>query len=294
VSADVSAGRRSLPAVSRTALWTAAARARESARPDRLFEDPSAAALAGPQGRELLRRFHTAHAPPDGNPFLPIRTRWFDDFLRDRPAAQVVGLGAGLDCRAYRMAWPPGTVLYEVDRPELLAYKDERLAAGPRPRCVRRTVPTDLAGNWVEPLLAAGYDPATPSVWFAEGLLFYLPEPLAGRTLRAAARQSAPGSRIAFDLIGTGVFRLRYMRPFLAELAEAGSPWRFGTDDPAGFAAAAGWRVDGVAEPGDPTAGYGRWPTAATGAGLPAVPRSFLVTASRPLIGDPDADQFRR
>src|SRR6266699_6751320 len=95
-------------AVAGTAYWIAAARARETARPDRLFEDPYAAALAGDRGRRMLERAEAPTGRP--NPFLPIRTRHFDDVLvaeagRDRPG-QVVLLGAGLDTRGFRLPLP--------------------------------------------------------------------------------------------------------------------------------------------------------------------------------------------
>jgi methyltransferase (TIGR00027 family) len=279
--ADGVSGSLALPAVAQTALWTAAARARESARPDRLFEDRLAAVLAGPGGQARLRHFHTARAPDDGNPVLPIRTRWFDDFLHGARARQVVGLGAGLDTRAYRLDWPPGTVLFEVDQPAVLAYKEERLPSdGERPRCARRAVPADLADDWSRRLVDAGFRAGVPTVWFAEGLLFYLPESVAASVLAETARLSAPGGRIALDLIGTGVFRLGYMRPFLGKLADAGSPWQFGTDEPARFATACGWRVDAVVEPGSPDANYGRWPPNAAATGPANLPRSFFLTAS--------------
>ncbi len=90
-----------LDPVSRTARWTAAARARESERPDRLFDDPLATVLAGEAGRELLTRFE---ALSGGNPTLALRTRFFDDVLtdvtRDGRVRQVVLLASGMDARA--------------------------------------------------------------------------------------------------------------------------------------------------------------------------------------------------
>lgn len=277
-----------LQAVARTALWTAAARARETGRPDRLFADPYAARLAGPDGPALLRHFHPDRAAPDGNPFLPVRTRWFDDFLARVVTAgcQLVGLGAGLDSRAYRLDWPPGVVLYELDQPAVLSYKEEQLAAtGAATRCRRCPVPVDLATDWPAALRQAGFDPRRRSVWFAEGLLFYLPERLAGQLLRRAAGLAAPGSGLAADLIGTGAFRLRYLQPFLHKLARAGSPWRFGTDQPGRFVRECGWRVERLAEPGQPAANYGRWPERAGALAVANLPRSYLVAASRP--GEP-------
>jgi methyltransferase (TIGR00027 family) len=271
--------------ITRTALWTAAARMRESRRPDRLFDDPLAEILAGADGAALLQHFHTAHAAKEGNPFLSIRTRWFDDFLYEAvtPGSQVVDLGAGLDTRAFRLGWPANTTLFEIDQAALLSYKEAKLAPhGARRRCEHRAVAGDFAGDWTSPLRDAGFDPGRPTVWFAEGLLFYLPERLARRLLRQTAALSAPGSRIAIDLIGTGIFRMAYMRQFLRRLEQAGSPWRFGTDEPRRFIETCGWNACEVTEPGRRGASYGRWPERATAAGFPSLPRSYLVTAALP------------
>ncbi|MEU7822409.1 SAM-dependent methyltransferase [Catellatospora sp. NPDC049133] len=278
---------QSMAAVAKTALWTAAARARESNRPDRLFDDPFAGLLAGDEGRELLQHFHTDRAPDDGNPFIAIRTRWFDDFISQACAgapAQVVALGAGLDTRWYRMPWSDGTTLFELDQASLLAYKVDRLRDVPVPGdAQRRIVPVafDDSDGWVDALLAAGFDATCPTVWFGEGLLFYLPEQLAHRLLSRVAALSAPGSRLAVDLIGTGIFSFPYTREFLRRLQEANSPWRFGTDDPGGFVAGAGWQVDAVLEPGKPAADFGRWPAASTPPPSAIVPRSYFVSARR-------------
>jgi methyltransferase (TIGR00027 family) len=284
-----------LGGVADTARWTAAARARERRRPDRLFDDPFAELLAGPDGAALLRHFHTARAADTGNPFLAIRTRWFDDFLRSCVTAgtQVVGLGAGLDARAFRLDWPPEVVLFELDQPDLLAYKEARLAgAEPNPNCTRRVVPVDLSGEWSDRLVAAGFDPTRATVWFGEGLLFYLPGPLAARVVAQAAELSAPGSHLAVDLIGTGIFRLRYMRAFLDRLAEAGSPWQFGVDTPIEFLNECGWSEVTLTEPGQSGANFGRWPAPVPSTALgPApmvptnLPRSYLVRATRDSSG---------
>lgn len=272
-----------LGSVAKTALWTAAARARESSRPDRLFADPLAGRLAGTEGVELLGYFDLRHAPADGNPFLAIRTRWFDDFLTEPGSEgvyQVVGLGVGLDTRAVRLPWAEGTTFFEVDNADLLAYKERLLSdSGHSVRCARRLVPTDLEEDWVSALRAAGYCASRPSVWFAEGVLFYLPEWRARLVLEQAAEVCAPGTRLAVDMIGTGVFRLPYTREFLDRLAAAGSPWQFGTDEPAGFLSRCGWFVDAVDEPGCANADYGRWPAKASDVALHSLPRSFLISA---------------
>jgi methyltransferase (TIGR00027 family) len=250
-----------LSPVSRTALWTAAARAIESERADRLFSDPLAAVLAGPTGFGIMAR---QDAQAGANPYLPIRTRWFDDFLLAPPSGpdrQVVLLAAGLDSRAYRLDWPAGTVLFEVDHPELLARKQATLDEhGAIPRCQRRTVGADLGADWVTPLIDAGYDPRAPSRWVVEGLLLYLTEQLAAAVVTTAAACAGPESRLALDLIGTGVLRSARTQDYRRNLAEAGTPWLFGVDDPARFLADCGWLTEKVVEPGGNGANFGRWP----------------------------------
>ncbi|MDG4766921.1 SAM-dependent methyltransferase [Solwaraspora sp. WMMD406] len=275
--------RYDLGGVGDTALWMAAYRARESRRPDRLYNDPFAELLAGTKGPKLLTHFHTAHASDEGNPYLAIRTRWFDDFITDNvtPGSQAVGLGAGLDCRAYRKDWPADITLFEVDQPAVLAYKAEKLESiGAQRRCDTRTVPVNLGDDWMSALAEAGHDPARPTTWFSEGVLFYLPMELAKTVLRSAARLSAPGSRIAMDLVGTGIFSFPYTQEFLSRLKAADSPWQWGTDDLRGLLESCGWTDVTVVEPGNESASYGRWPEAAAPSNIPSIPRIYLVSAT--------------
>jgi len=146
-----------------TARWTAAVRAAETTREGRLFEDPWAAALAGPDGAAWF-----AGRPPGSTPPIAIRTRFFDDWLHavaiEGGIRQVVLLAAGLDTRAYRLPWAAATTVFELDRPVVLAEKERTLdAAGAAPACDRRVVRADLAADWAAELLAAGLDRARPA-----------------------------------------------------------------------------------------------------------------------------------
>ncbi|WP_260473800.1 SAM-dependent methyltransferase [Amycolatopsis balhimycina] len=193
----------SLPAVSRTAVGVAALRAYESNRPDRLFEDPYAAAFFE-AGRSVL-------PTPGGDPLqdglgalmypqIVVRTRFYDDYLLEAGRAQVVLLAAGLDARAFRLPWPPGTRLFEVDLPEVLAFKDDVLATqDASPSCERVVVRTDLREDWAAALLEAGFDPAVPAAWLIEGLLIYLSHEDAEQLLTTVGELSAPGSRVSFE-----------------------------------------------------------------------------------------------
>lgn len=247
------------PTGSSTARWIAAARAREAARADRLFEDPYATTLAGEDGWAILAA--SERASGQENDFLPIRTRFFDELLigEARSGDQVVLPGAGLDTRAFRLPLPPGIVWFEIDSPSLLEDKDRVLAAmGGRPRCDRRPVAADLAGRWDAALLRADFRPGSRTLWVAEGLLFYLPPSAVAELLRTARRLSGAGSLFAADIFGSGLHRLAGMRPYLEGLSERGLPPPFVTDDPVALFADAGWTSVEVADPGQLARTYGR------------------------------------
>jgi len=157
-----------------TAHWTASVRARENSRQDRLFADPWAATLAGEEGQRWL-----AQRTPDSVLPIVLRTRYFDDCLQritqEAAICQVVLLAAGLDTRAFRLAWPEGTHLFELDQPDVLDAKENVLrAAGALPACVRHVLPVDLNGPWQERLVTDGFNPGQPSAWLLEGFLFYI------------------------------------------------------------------------------------------------------------------------
>ncbi|WP_432825346.1 SAM-dependent methyltransferase [Dactylosporangium sp. CA-092794] len=247
-----------------SARWTAAVRARESARPDRLFEDPWAEVLAG-----------GADAGPD-NPFLVVRTRYFDDAVTAAGwLRQLVLLGAGLDTRAWRLPLPAGATVFEVDLPVLLAAKHERIPA--RPGCAVRIVEADLRGDWGPALLGAGFDPGAPTLWLAEGLLFHLPAAAVGPLLAGAAALTG-GGRFLADVFGTGLLRLPSLQPMIESRRRYHLSPPFCTDDPAGLFRDAGWADVTWDLAGSPAANHGRL----TGRAEPDDPgmRTYLVAAA--------------
>ncbi len=112
-------------------------------------------------------------------------------------------IAAGMDTRAFRLDWPDGIELYEVDHALLIAEKRRRLdALGAEPRVDRREVSADLTQEWLPDLEAAGFDRDRPTLWVAEALTFFLTEEQAAGLLRLLASASAPGSHLAFDILG--------------------------------------------------------------------------------------------
>jgi methyltransferase (TIGR00027 family) len=189
--------------VASTALGVARVRAIESGRPDRLFEDSFAARFvaAGPD---------IEPSPTNLDPrmlavvrHLVIRTRFFDEMLLDAADAcrQIVVLGAGLDARAFRLPWPSGTRLFELDQPAMLSWKQRVLdTTGAEPTCERTLVPADLRTDWPSALAAAGHDAEAPTTWLAEGLLVYLAAPVVERLLEGLTARSPAGSRLGLTI----------------------------------------------------------------------------------------------
>jgi methyltransferase (TIGR00027 family) len=136
---------------------------------------------------------------------MAVRTRFFDEFFLSAGAAgirQAVILASGLDSRAYRLAWPAGTTVYEIDQPDVIDFKTRTLAElGAEPTAERRPVAMDLRYDWPSALIEEGFDPNQPTAWSAEGLLGYLPPDAQDRLLDTITELSAPGSRVAVESV---------------------------------------------------------------------------------------------
>ena len=266
-------------AVTGSARWTAAARARESDRADALFRDPWADALAGEDGWARLAASEGISGP---NVYLPIRTRFFDDLVAQATwAQQLVVLGVGMDTRAYRLGLPATTRVFEVDHGEIFEARRPILGQV-APTCARVEVVADLRGAWGAALVAAGLDPRRPTLWIAEGLFFHLPAPAVDTVLSSAAALSWGRALIAADVFGTGLLRLPGLRPLIEQRRRLGQPLPFCTDDPAAVLAGGGWRLERVDGPGELSVRYGR-PLSVSPAGgvLDPTMRTYLLQAAR-------------
>ncbi|MEU4521489.1 class I SAM-dependent methyltransferase [Amycolatopsis sp. NPDC024027] len=192
--------------VGATATMAAAARAMATRADPSLIDDRFAEPLVRAVGVDLLTRLASGEAAPGDLveqvwiDVAKVRTKFYDEFFRAAGLPQAVILASGLDSRAYRLPWPAGTVVYEVDRPEVLEFKTRTLAGlGAEPTADRRVVAADLREDWAAALRAAGFDPARPTAWSAEGLLGYLPPEAQDRLLDTITGLSAPGSRVATE-----------------------------------------------------------------------------------------------
>jgi methyltransferase (TIGR00027 family) len=266
-----------------TARWTASARAHESKRGDRLFNDPYAEILAGKEGREWFDRMSKAQ---DGGNFLAIRTRFFDDFLLratiEQQARQVILVAAGMDTRGFRLSWRSQTKLFELDQPKILEEKDQILySIGAKPSCWRKTVGVDLMENsWTGILQNAGFDARQVSVWLMEGLLNYLPESAVMRLLDLVTAQAVPGSWLGLDVINRETLSSHWTRSMIKSLENAGVPYQFAIDEPEKLLAKRGWSAT-VFQPGDEGANFNRWPYPVMPRSVAGFPRGLFVTAKR-------------
>jgi methyltransferase (TIGR00027 family) len=274
--------------VGRTALGVARIRAAETERADRLFVDPWAKsfAAAGPQPEaRAIASVREELFWQSIELSVVVRTRWLDGVMRDALDAgirQVVLLGAGLDCRAYRLVWPDKARVFELDQEPVLAFK-EHVLADAEPACERVAIVCDLLGPWTQALTAAGFDPDEPALWIAEGLFVYFELADNERLVASVRELSAPGSRLAITLSASGGVDPAAKDRVAERLT---SMWRSGgAVDPATWLGRFGWdaRTRNIWEVG---AEYGR---GLPGGGVPPRP-SWLVLATRQdADGAPDA-----
>ncbi|UMB69929.1 class I SAM-dependent methyltransferase [Mycobacterium paraterrae] len=201
--------------VGSTALGVAAARAAETVSENPLIQDPYAQVFldaAGPGMWSLTSDPKLSAALSELEPqagalrqvmvdFMAVRTKWFDELFLDAVSSgirQVVILASGLDSRSWRLPWPDGTTVYELDQAKVLEFKSGTLRRhGAQPAARLVSVAVDLRDDWPEALQHAGFDASAPTMWSAEGLLRYLPAAAQDLLLERIDELSAPGSRLA-------------------------------------------------------------------------------------------------
>jgi methyltransferase (TIGR00027 family) len=204
--------------VGATATMVAAARAMATTADDPLINDPFAEPLVRAVGVDFFTRLVTGELRPEDldsdsesvgmqrmTDNMAVRTKFFDEFFlraTEGGIRQAVILASGLDSRAYRLTWPAGTTVYEIDQPDVIEFKTRTLAElGAEPTAKRRTVAMDLRYDWPSALIEEGFDPNQPTAWSAEGLLGYLPPDAQDRLLDTVTELSAPGSRVAVESV---------------------------------------------------------------------------------------------
>ncbi|HTZ12344.1 MAG TPA: class I SAM-dependent methyltransferase [Mycobacterium sp.] len=289
--------------VGATALGVAAARAADSESDDPLISDPFARIFLDTAGDGVWNWFGAPDLPAEVievDPTLPVRqqsmvsyfasrTKFFDTFFLNATNAgihQVVILAAGLDARCWRLPWPDGTTVFELDQPRVLDFKASTLHEhGFDPTCDRVAVPVDLRQDWPKALQQAGFDASAPSVWSAEGLLMYLPASAQELLFARIQDLTASGSRVGIEALAPNFAdaaldahrreRMDRVRAVMAkadpqrEIPRVDELWYFEEREDVGdWWARHGWDVT-VTSSGELMTGYGRTPPQQIDEGTP-------------------------
>jgi methyltransferase (TIGR00027 family) len=298
--------------VGATALGVASSRAAETRSENPLISDPFAQVFLDAAG-DGVWNWHSARQLPaevlEAEPeialqrqamvgYMASRTAFFDRFFLDATGAgirQAVILAAGLDARSWRLPWPAGTTVYELDQPRVLDFKASTLAEhGAQPACNRIAVPVDLRHDWPAALQQAGFDASAPSVWSAEGLMPYLPAAAQELLFDRVNGFTAAGSRVAVEALGPNFLdpeyrakrreRMDRVRSLMAkvdpdrEVPRTDELWYFEErEDVGAWFARHGWDVT-VTPSDELMAGYGR---SAPKEIQDAVPGNLFVAAQR-------------
>jgi methyltransferase (TIGR00027 family) len=298
--------------VGATALGVASARAAETESDDPLIHDPFARVFLDAAGDGVWNWHAGPDLPPEiieAEPELPLqrqamvgymasRTKFFDTFFLDAANAgihQAVILAAGLDARSWRLPWPGGVTVYELDQDRVLDFKLSTLTEHGAQAAVNRIeVPVDLRHDWPKALQEAGFDPSQPSVWSAEGLMPYLPAAAQDLLFERIDALTAPGSRVAVEALGPKFLdeeirskrraRMERLRELLAkvdpqrDVPRTDELWYFEEREPVGeWFARHDWNVT-VTPAAELMAGFGR---SAAPAVKDLVPGNEFVYAQR-------------
>jgi len=198
-----------------TGATRAAARTLASRGASRPTNDPFAKPLVRAVGVDFFRRLASGELDPADilamrrmTDLVAVHLRFFDEFfaqatkagIRQAVILQGVILAAGLDSRAYRLAWPAGMTVYEIDQPQVIDLKTKALA-DLIPSADRREMSIDLRQDWPAALRRAGLDAAQPTVWSAEAMLDFMPSDGQDQLLDDITALSAAGSRLATDYL---------------------------------------------------------------------------------------------
>jgi methyltransferase (TIGR00027 family) len=201
--------------VGATALGMAMARAVETVTDTPLFTDRYAQIFVDAATKRGWDSSAIDRHLPIIKDYAAVRTKWFDEYFIAAGANgidQTVILAAGLDARAWRLPWVTASAVYEVDQPQVLAFKADTLTAHrARPNASYHAVPVDLRADWPKALREAGFDPTTPTAWSAEGLLPYLSAADQDLLLERIVKLSADGSRIALETLSPSAFDPDYL-----------------------------------------------------------------------------------
>jgi methyltransferase (TIGR00027 family) len=203
--------------VSRTAFYCTGVRALDARKATPACADQYAERFMDDEAWKAFEPFRQFAGPNISN---ATRHRIIDDLLRDRLAdhndLRIVIIGAGFDSRAFRLK---GGRWFEVDEPQVFAWKEPRLPAAESPNPLAR-IPVDFATERLADRLAP-YADASPVAIVVEGVLFYLGETRT-RELLQTLRAVYPQGEVICDVMSQDFFA-KFGQPIHKKLVELGA-----------------------------------------------------------------------
>lgn len=233
--------------------------------------------LAGEEGLRLMKK---AVDEVGDQPAIAIRTAFIDEKYKEALSEgirQVVILAAGMDSRPYRLDFPEGVKVFELDQPEVLEYKTQKLSHV-TPKCIRQAIGIDLREEWQHKLLEAGFKRGEKTLWSVEGLLMYLSEEQVVTLFDRINTLASPNDILLFDIFTRTMLEAPHMEKQLRFLNSIGAPWKFGTNDPEDFMSQLGWTAT-LTQAGE--FAPERWPFPTAPRHIPNVPRGFFAHARK-------------
>jgi methyltransferase (TIGR00027 family) len=208
--------------ISQTAFYCCGVRMQDAASAKPICGDVYAKVFMNDEGLRILEKFKDEVNPNQSN---VARARLVDDLLRDELAAnpnlRIVLIGAGFDSRAYRLK---GGTWIELDEPQVIAYKNERLPASEAQNPLQR-IPIDFATESVEEKLSPVASGGGPTVVVIEGVFMYLEEETIRQLLQTLHRLF-PEHKLICDLM-TRKFFEKYGRTIHEKLTGMGATFKF-------------------------------------------------------------------
>ena len=212
--------------ISRTAFYCCGVRMQDAERSDPVCGDIYAKAFMNEEGLRILEAFKDETNPNASN---VARHRIIDDFLRQEllanPGLCVVIIGAGFDSRAYRLE---GGTWVELDEPQVIEYKNERLPASNCENELQR-IPIDFSTDSLEEKLSS-FSNRSPVVVIIEGVFLYLEEE-AIRQLLQTLRRLFPRHKLICDLMNREFFE-NYGGTMHEKITGMGTSFKFTADNP--------------------------------------------------------------
>src|SRR6185295_16666757 len=223
--------------ISKTAFYCCGVRMQDAERSTPVCNDTYAKVFMNEEGLNILAAFKDDVRPNESN---VARHRIIDDLLQHELDADsdrlILLIGAGFDSRAFRLK---GGSWVELDEPQVISYKNERLPSEKSPNELQR-IPIDFASESVEDKLARFSNRSATIV--IEGVFMYLEEQNIASLLQTLGRLFSKHKLIC-DLM-TREFFENSGKAINEKITGMGAPFKFTPANPEEVFLKAGYELN--------------------------------------------------